>query len=426
MICCKEYPVNVILNEIINGTLYANKSTLNKGMKKYTFYSFLNHITEIIEYINVKQSHDFMNLLHEFYKNEKEKYNWIEIYRKIGSSLYNKIYYGNNILSIIIPVYNNKQYIEKCLDSILSQSIKNIEIICVDDGSTDSSAVVINRYASKYPFIKVITQVNAGPGAARNRALEIASGEFITFIDSDDYLYYPDYVFDCLDYMIRENDVDIVVTPPLREKNRQLKRNKIEKIEKCSGLEAAQLYLSRKFSTHASWAKFYRKKVIGDTKFVEFGFSEDNLFCLNVMTRAKSVSALEYYGYVYFNDNVSSLRPNKITEYHVLSSLRLLLEILNWKYNSKLVTDKVDIHRFVSIWNREHGKKITTYINKGKENNAIHLFFNKIHNAKPILLKFIDSNFIKSYINSITEQSVQDVEIEKYDSLFRYISWIDV
>lgn len=92
-------------------------------------------------------------------------------------------------ISVIIPVYNSEEYLDKCLGSVLGQTFEDFEIIAVNDGSTDSSLEILLDYASRYgEKIKVITQENAGQSAARNRGLEEATGEFISFVDSDDYI----------------------------------------------------------------------------------------------------------------------------------------------------------------------------------------------------------------------------------------------
>lgn len=90
-------------------------------------------------------------------------------------------------VSVIIPVYNTEKFLKECLDSIINQTLKDIEIICVDDGSIDNSLNILNEYSQKDSRIKFLTQQNKGAGAARNKALEIANGEFLAFIDSDDY-----------------------------------------------------------------------------------------------------------------------------------------------------------------------------------------------------------------------------------------------
>ena len=91
-------------------------------------------------------------------------------------------------ISIIIPVYNSEQFLEKCLNSIINQTFKDIEIICIDDGSTDKSLKILNNFADKDNRITIINQKNSGPSAARNKGLEIAKGEYVGFVDSDDWI----------------------------------------------------------------------------------------------------------------------------------------------------------------------------------------------------------------------------------------------
>ena len=92
------------------------------------------------------------------------------------------------LISVIVPVYNVEKYLRKCLDSICGQTYRNLEILCVNDGSPDGSAAILEEYVAKDPRIKVFTQANAGLAAARNTGLEHATGEWVTGVDSDDYL----------------------------------------------------------------------------------------------------------------------------------------------------------------------------------------------------------------------------------------------
>ena len=94
-----------------------------------------------------------------------------------------------NILSIIIPVYNSGKYLSFCIQSILKQSFKNIEIICIDDGSTDNSFKILKKYARLDYRLLIFHQKNFGPAIARNRGIKICKGKFISFMDSDDF--YP-------------------------------------------------------------------------------------------------------------------------------------------------------------------------------------------------------------------------------------------
>ena len=97
-------------------------------------------------------------------------------------------------VSIIVPVYNSGKYLKTCLDSLVNQTLKDIEIIAVDDCSTDNSLLILMDYAKKYNNIKVYhNRENLGQGASRNRGLDVARGEYIGFVDSDDYIRYTMY-----------------------------------------------------------------------------------------------------------------------------------------------------------------------------------------------------------------------------------------
>ena len=90
-------------------------------------------------------------------------------------------------VSVIIPVYNAEEHLEQCLDSILCQTLKEIEIICVDDGSKDSSPAILAEYAKKDNRVRVIRQENGGAGKARNTGLSAAKGKYLSFLDADDF-----------------------------------------------------------------------------------------------------------------------------------------------------------------------------------------------------------------------------------------------
>jgi glycosyltransferase involved in cell wall biosynthesis len=111
------------------------------------------------------------------------------------------------MMSVIVPVYNTAPWLPRCLESLAGQTYRNLEIICVDDGSTDGSAAILDEYAARDARIKVIHQENAGVSAARNRGLEAATGEYVTFVDGDDWIEEDAY-----EMMMRQftNDVDIV------------------------------------------------------------------------------------------------------------------------------------------------------------------------------------------------------------------------
>ena len=116
------------------------------------------------------------------------------------------------VVSIILPVYNVAPYLRQSLDSIINQTLKNIEIICVDDGSTDESGKILDEYKAKDERIKVIHKKNAGTGAARNDGLKLATGECIGFVDPDDWIL-PN-MYERLYSVLKEKNLDIVMFTP--------------------------------------------------------------------------------------------------------------------------------------------------------------------------------------------------------------------
>lgn len=94
----------------------------------------------------------------------------------------------NPKISVIVPVFNVEKYLKRCLDSILTQTYWNLEVLCIDDGSEDHSLEILKFYEKKDSRVRVYTQARKGPSAARNRGLDEATGDFISFVDADDYI----------------------------------------------------------------------------------------------------------------------------------------------------------------------------------------------------------------------------------------------
>ena len=115
---------------------------------------------------------------------------------------------SNIKFSIIVPVYNVEKFLRESLDSIVAQTLKDFEVICVNDGSTDNSLEILNEYANNDSRIKVISQENQGQGVARNNAIDIAQGEYLLFVDPDDFI--ESNTLEVLYNKFHETDVDII------------------------------------------------------------------------------------------------------------------------------------------------------------------------------------------------------------------------
>ncbi|OKY52778.1 glycosyltransferase family 2 protein [Megasphaera cerevisiae] len=215
----------------------------------------------------------------------------------------------NPLISIIVPVYNIDLYIKKCIKSLINQSYTQIEIILVDDGSQDKSGTICDQFAIIDKRITVIHQSNSGVSVARNRGLKEAQGEYIFFVDGDDYIesnmieslfiiqrkYYADIV-QC-GYFQEMTDSNIVC--PLGE-FKELQLDKIAAIDKLIRTEDI---------TNSVWNKLYTKDVIGQISFnPEFEVAEDLLFNYEVMKKANCIVVYNIPLYHYVNRNSSCMR----------------------------------------------------------------------------------------------------------------------
>ena len=222
---------------------------------------------------------------------------------------------SNIAVSVIVPVYNVENYLEKCLDSLLNQTLKNIEIICINDGSKDNSGDILKKYASIDNRIIVKTQENAGLSAARNAGMEVAKGEYIGFVDSDDWVDL-DY-FEKLYNTAKQNNCDIAVAGVIRlnkfKRKYYLKYeettitdNKDKKFELCDIPEQGCV-----------WNKIYRTKFLQSLglKFEEGIYYEDAIFSPQAVYYSKNlVTVPDVYYYYWRNSNSIVAKSSKKKE----------------------------------------------------------------------------------------------------------------
>ena len=208
------------------------------------------------------------------------------------------------LISVIIPVYNVEKYLHRCLDSVIAQTYQNLEIICVDDGSIDESGRICDQYAVRDARIKVIHQENQGLSAARNRGLDAAEGEYIAFVDSDDYIL-EDMYKKMLDKLLNYS-VDLCVCQWQYEfsDGRQVvkKKNIDPTIYGCkTSLEFARFLYRGNYENGvvvAAWNKLYRRALLDKIRF-EGRIHEDEAFCGRIMAKNISVYVMEEQFYVY-------------------------------------------------------------------------------------------------------------------------------
>ena len=242
---------------------------------------------------------------------------------------------SNPLISVIIPVYKVEKYLEKCVDSVINQTYKNLEIILVDDGSPDNCPKICDEYAKKDKRIKVIHKENGGVGSARNKGMEKAVGEYITFVDSDDWLeknfiqemlfiinkYKVDYVT-CGYYRVYENKKEII-NGNLEEIVIDSKEyvNKLLNVQNGYGFVHMKLIKKEKISS----LRFEEKLVVG----------EDALFNIQLCKNIEKIVIYNkpLYNY-YFNTNSVVRKYNNEYCNNYLKSMIYMSEYIRKNYNN--------------------------------------------------------------------------------------------
>lgn len=213
----------------------------------------------------------------------------------------------DELISVIIPVYNVQAYLVRCVDSVINQSYDNLEIILVDDGSLDNSSQICDELALKDRRIKVIHKTNRGLSDARNVGLEKSVGDYILFIDSDDFIHQK--MVEKMYGIIQKNETDIVVCGIFRtdgEVHKAIDFGYLNDVPVVSSQVALQDILSYK-CTIAAWNKLYKRSCIGDTRFIVGRYNEDLPFLFELFNKNLRISYITEPLYYYF------FNPNGIT-----------------------------------------------------------------------------------------------------------------
>ncbi len=242
-------------------------------------------------------------------------------------------------VSVIVPVYNVERYIDRCLISLINQSLRDIEIILVDDGSPDSCPRKCDEYARRDSRIRVIHKKNAGLGEARNSGLEIATGEYVAFVDSDDYV--EKNMYECLYNIAINKKCDIVYSGfkkgtgkdsfiQISETSNFIKYENNDVKNLIPDFIAAPPYKKREYIYEMSvWHSIYRSDIIfnNNIRFVterEYA-SEDIIFQVDMLLNARSVAFIPDILYVYCFNSSSLTKTLNIGKYQKLKNLYNLL-----------------------------------------------------------------------------------------------------
>lgn len=257
-------------------------------------------------------------------------------------------------ISIIVPVYNMEAFLAECLDSVLAQTYPHLQVLCVNDGSFDRSQEILEEYARKDSRIIPITKENGGLSSARNRGLEDATGEYVMFLDSDDWL--DSDICRLAVQEMEKSHADLVMWSYIREYQTYSKPSDVLGKERLyfdsDGVRRLQRRLfglvgeelsdpSKGDIIVTAWGKLYRRDLIAGVKFIDTNKigTEDSLYNIEVFRHIHSVVYLPVYGYHYRKYNAASLT----TAYNP----RLFA---GWKNMYALMEEQIRIHNLPDVY----------------------------------------------------------------------------
>jgi len=209
-------------------------------------------------------------------------------------------------ISIIIPVYNCAPYLKRCLESLLNQTLQDIEIILINDGSKDASPEVCEEYVKKDSRIVIINQENSGQSRARNKGLQIASGEFIGFVDSDDWVDID--FFEKLYSTAKKYNADIAMADFIRTGPKQHKIRLNLTDETVYETIEDKIKIAKALKEGCIWNKIYKKEVLEDIRFNEGMYFEDGPFTIRALYNAKKLVTVPSVYYYYYQNPASTVK----------------------------------------------------------------------------------------------------------------------
>lgn len=423
--------------------LYALRASGNNFGKINTYrkrYDYLNHFKLTID---ILKKNNFDNLIKPYeeqlfyyinspelsFEEKNEIHRILEIILKDDVSLLNRCeeFFEKPKVSLIIPVYNAEKFLDESIGSVLNQTLEDIELVCVNDGSNDNSLEMLKNFARKDSRVKIINQQNGGCGAARNKALDNANGQYIYFFDPDDYM--SPYTLEELYNNAISNDSDFVIFKiasfydgqPINYSSPGFEFERIFKDVDFNNFTFSYKDVKRYvlLSSFAPWTKFYKKEFLD--KYDDFRFHtnvafDDVPFHVQSMLRASKISYVPQFFYYYRLSN-----PNSVN--NTASNAPDILKIINF------VEDFLKNNGFYNEFREEFIifkiTQLSLYINSSHSENYFKLVKNNIADLDFYGTDVPESiekkmNALKYYNAVINSNS-----IDEYNQNFRNIKLID-
>ncbi len=298
------------------------------------------------------------------------------------------------LVSLIIPVYNVEQYLKQCLESVKNQIYPNIEVILVNDGSTDNSLSICRYYAQENGWI-LVNQENSGLSAARNAGINQSTGEYIAFLDSDDWIE-PDFIQNMIE-SVEKYDADIVESGIRWVYSDNIRVECISSDTVFTRKEALASYLLQTKPLHSAvWCKLYNRKIFKNLQFAVGRLHEDGFFTYRAMYNAESYVVLNYAGYNYRQNRTGSIMSASVKSKNIKDVTDMMEERISFfeEENELELAEmaaayyyRTTLTNYVTAITRLHDQQLASELKRKLYENKLSIMKNKrLGNRK---IKFI-------------------------------------
>lgn len=324
------------------------------------------------------------------------------------------------LISVIVPVYNGEKFIEQCIDSITNQTLKNIEILIINDGSKDNTLNIIESIAKKDSRVKVLNQKNSGVSAARNNGISKSLGKYIAFVDADDYI--DETMYEKMYKKAEEFNSDIVIcnVNDVLNGNKKISLNLNEGIIDIKSLTEKEFLSNEYFNLGtAVWHKIFKSKLIKENKikFINYSevASEDTLFNYEAMLKAKRLYCIDEALYDYKISENSLTKSKSAKENMVkrcMNTVNIMSDFLSKnKIKDENFIDYITYWEFINALSYVNELKAKSLVNSIKEYSKISTF------NKTIKKIALSSKLDKYFINHKGSYSITNKVFDKLFSL---------
>ena len=260
-------------------------------------------------------------------------------------------------LSIIVPIYNVEKYLSRCIESILNQTFKDFELILVNDGSTDNCKEICEKYKRMDSRIIVANKKNGGLSSARNLGIDISKGDYIGFVDSDDFI--DVHMYEILLNTINSYDSDIVICDYYKVNEYDIKKyekmksnNKDIKIENINNIDAIERIITRDIKIVVAWNKIYKRSLFDNLRYKEGVICEDEFLAHRIFYKCNKVSIINQKLYYYIQRKGSIINsPFSPKDFDKIYAIKDRVDFLNEKKITNLIDKAEKSFMDYFVWN---------------------------------------------------------------------------